>query len=382
LLAEVTRCNVPIAGKAELLVKLAGADPKYRAQAVSLLARQDKRTPEGVALLQKTILEEGGKPALQAQALRALQDAAVRDKHFDAVIAVLASLNGTKLAAQLKAVRDDFIRDGTLAEAAAEFGKLTQSPDAGRRELGYRVLIQIATNFQLPVEPRNLASRLLEEAWTKPASTVSMLRAIGDAQAEEYLLQVKQHLGDARPEVKEAAAYAARTLDLEALEKLAQSGSRVGIMIYEEVVAKVMNEKGNAERGKRLFAKQGCVLCHTVSALETPKGPYLADIGSKQKREELLESILKPSAKLAQGYEPWIIALTNGKVVTGFIVRESGEEVELRNLGGISTMIPKASIDARQRGTISIMPEGLVNALTIEDLASLVAYLESLRTKN
>src|SRR5262249_18426856 len=157
----------------------------------------------------------------------------------------------------------------------------------------YRVLLQIAANLQLPVAPRNLAGKYLEEAWTKAATAVSLLRAIGDAEAEEYSLQIKQHLSDTRAEVKEAATYAAKRIDLEALEKAAKSGSRVGTMPYEEVVAKVMKDKGSAQRGVRLFAKQGCVLCHTVSALETPKGPHLIDIGNKQKRDELLESILK-----------------------------------------------------------------------------------------
>jgi putative heme-binding domain-containing protein len=382
LLLEVTRSNVPIAGKADLLVHLAVADPKYRAQAVPLLATQEKLSAEGLALLQKTALEETGKPALQAQALRGLHNAAVQGKNFEAIVSVLAKLNGAPLSPQVKAARDGFLHDGALAEAAGAFGKLTESPDAARRELGYRVLLQISGSFQLPVGPRNQAGKVLEQAWTKPATTVSLLRAIGDAEAEEYLLQIKQHLSDARPEVKEAAAYAAKRIDLEALEKAAKTGSRVGTMAYEDVVAKVMVEKGNAERGVRLFAKQGCVLCHTVSSLETPKGPHLEDIGSKQKRDELLESILKPSAKLAQGYESWLIALDSGRTVTGFIVRESGEQIELRNVGGISMMIPKTAIDTRERGMVSIMPEGLANALTVEDLASLIAYMETLRTKN
>jgi putative heme-binding domain-containing protein len=123
------------------------------------------------------------------------------------------------------------------------------------------------------------------------------------------------------------------------------------------------------------------VLCHTISSLDTPKGPHLEDIGSKQKREELIESILKPSAKLAQGYEPWNFTMLDGKIVSGFVVRETGEEIEIRNVGGISTMILKADVDTRVRGEISIMPEGLANGLTVQELASLVSYLESLKTK-
>jgi putative membrane-bound dehydrogenase-like protein len=382
LLQEVNRCNVPIAGKAELTVKLALADAKYLPQAVTVLANQNELSPDGLALLRKGALEETAKPTLQAQALRGLHNAAVKAKNFDAVIPVLASLGGPAVAAEVRAARNAFLRDGALADAVPVFGKLTQDADAARRELAYRVLLQIAGNSQLAVAPRNQAGKFLEEAWTKAGTTVSLLRAIGDAEAEEYTLQVKQYLGDKRQDVKEAAGYAAKLIDLDALEKAAKSGSTVGNMPYEDAVASVLKEKGNPKRGLRLFAKQGCVLCHTVSQLETPKGPHLEDIGSKQKREELLESILKPSAKLAQGYETWLVTLQDGRIMTGFVVRESGEEIELRNVGGISTTIPKAQIDTRDRGTISVMPEGLVSSLTVPELASLVAYLESLRTKN
>ena len=53
----------------------------------------------------------------------------------------------------------------------------------------------------------------------------------------------------------------------------------------------------------------------------------------------------------------------------------------MRNVGGISALVAKAEIDTRVRGEVSIMPEGLVNGLTVQELASLVSYLESLKSK-
>lgn len=63
---------------------------------------------------------------------------------------------------------------------------------------------------------------------------------------------------------------------------------------------------------------------------------------------------------------------------TGFVVRESGEEVELRTATGASVIISKEDIDARKKSELSVMPEGLVANLTPGELASLIAYLESL----
>ena len=90
---------------------------------------------------------------------------------------------------------------------------------------------------------------------------------------------------------------------------------------------------------------------------------------------------LEPSAKVAQGFEPQKIATVDGRTYEGFIVRESGDEVELRDVQGSATVLPKKDIDARARGEQSIMPTGLADPLTIHDFASLLAYLESLKSK-
>ena len=61
--------------------------------------------------------------------------------------------------------------------------------------------------------------------------------------------------------------------------------------------------------------------------------------------------------------------------------RESGDELELRNATGAIVLIPKAEIDERGKSEQSIMPNGLLDPLTPHDLASLLAYLESLKNK-
>jgi putative heme-binding domain-containing protein len=95
----------------------------------------------------------------------------------------------------------------------------------------------------------------------------------------------------------------------------------------------------------------------------------------------LTESILKPSAKIAQGVEPQTFALVDGRTFEGFVVRESGDEIELRDAQGRATVLPRKDIEERARGKVSIMPTGLVDALSTGDFASLLAYLESLKSR-
>jgi putative heme-binding domain-containing protein len=103
------------------------------------------------------------------------------------------------------------------------------------------------------------------------------------------------------------------------------------------------------------------------------------DIGKRYSAAELLESILKPSAKIAQGYETYTFTTVKGRVFTGFIVNESAAVVEIRELTGVRRRLKQKEIDSRTRQKQSTMPEGLVNNLTAEQLADLIAYLQSLK---
>ncbi|MEJ7594462.1 MAG: c-type cytochrome, partial [Planctomycetaceae bacterium] len=135
---------------------------------------------------------------------------------------------------------------------------------------------------------------------------------------------------------------------------------------------------GDAEKGRLLFQQQSCINCHTFANGQQPKGPHLVDLGKRYKRAELLESILQPSKKLAQGFDTWAIAMDDGKVYTGFVVLESAETVTLRDATGVSRELLQDNIEDRVKQEISMMPLGIVGNLSPEQLADLIAYLESL----
>ena len=112
--------------------------------------------------------------------------------------------------------------------------------------------------------------------------------------------------------------------------------------------------------------------------IQRPKGPHLADIGKRYKRIELIESILLPSRKIAQGFDTWAFAMDDGKVYTGFVTLESVETVTVRDATGISHELHQQNIEDRLKQEISMMPLGIVGNLSPEQLANLIAYLESL----
>lgn len=153
---------------------------------------------------------------------------------------------------------------------------------------------------------------------------------------------------------------------------------QIGNLGYAESVRRALELTGDVTRGQELFRARSCVSCHTATAGQRPVGPHLADIGKRYKPEELLESMLKPSEKIAQGYETQLFLLANGEVVTGFVISETGRQLVVRDSQGKTYKIARDEIDERSRQTVSAMPEELLGSLRATELADLLAYLQSL----
>jgi putative membrane-bound dehydrogenase-like protein len=153
---------------------------------------------------------------------------------------------------------------------------------------------------------------------------------------------------------------------------------QIGNTTYEAAAARTLAARGDAGKGKIFFSSQSCAICHTDADGQTPKGPHLVDIGKRYSAAELVESILKPSEKIAQGFETYRFEMTDGRVFTGFVVSQSGKTVRTREATGLERELPLAQIESRTIQKLSMMPDGLVDNLTPAELADLVAYLRSL----
>jgi mono/diheme cytochrome c family protein len=80
---------------------------------------------------------------------------------------------------------------------------------------------------------------------------------------------------DPSADVVRAAAYAAGRLGMKGAGVAAESREMIEKVGYEKTLELAQKEKGDAGQGKEIFARVGCVGCHTVTASEPPKGPYL-----------------------------------------------------------------------------------------------------------
>jgi putative heme-binding domain-containing protein len=288
------------------------------------------------------------------------------------------STQDDKVPDELAGAWDEFVRDPKHGREVAFFVELAETGAQGKGRLAYGVLIQLANRRFSSRETNAEATRVIEKAWAAPASAVQLLYAIAQLRADQYAHQVRALAGDPRPGLSKAAAFAADRLGLKAEPGPTAGQPLIESLPYDQVVTAAAKEPGEPKAGRELFLKQGCVACHTVSATEPLKGPFLGGIAARYNRSELCESILKPGAKVAQGFETQWFTTRDGDEIEGFVVREAGDEIEVRNVQGISTTLTRPSIKERGRRETSAMPIGLADKLTPSQLASLLAYLESL----
>lgn len=109
---------------------------------------------------------------------------------------------------------------------------------------------------------------------------------------------------------------------------------QIGNMSFESAAQRALRTKGDADRGLALFTRQSCRACHTVADGQMPRGPHLVDIGKRYSPTELVESILKPGAKIAQGHEAYTFATADGLAYSGFIVSEGAKTLQIRESSG------------------------------------------------
>lgn len=131
-------------------------------------------------------------------------------------------------------------------------------------------------------------------------------------------------------------------------------------------------KSADLSNGRRLFAKT-CSACHTLFGEGGKIGPDITG-SNRANLDYILENILDPSAIVGKDYRMTILALTDGRVVSGLIQKETDSAVTVRTIND-TVVVAKSDIDERKLSDQSLMPEGQLNQLTPEEQRDLIAYL-------
>lgn len=134
-----------------------------------------------------------------------------------------------------------------------------------------------------------------------------------------------------------------------------------------------------AAEGEQIFRSPqlGCLKCHAVGGAGGRVGPDMISLGGSAQPDYLLESLLDPNAKVKENYNTTVVVTTAGKMFSGVKVSQSRQELVLRSAENKLISVPAGDIDETGDG-VSLMPEGLVDALTDREIAALVRFLSEL----
>jgi putative membrane-bound dehydrogenase-like protein len=145
-------------------------------------------------------------------------------------------------------------------------------------------------------------------------------------------------------------------------------------------ISELVKRKGDSAKGQLVFAKIGtCAKCHVVNGEGKEVGPNLSEIGKKLSKESLYESILYPSASISHNYETYVIETKSGSVVNGLLVSKTANEITVKDAESLVRTYKTAEVESITRSPVSLMPADLHKALSTQDLADLVEYMQTLR---
>ncbi|MEQ1771749.1 MAG: HEAT repeat domain-containing protein, partial [Devosia sp.] len=200
----------------------------------------------------------------------------------------------------------------------------------------------------------------------KPALVRVLFTAIrrGEIKPPEVpSLRRAELLKHANPELRAEAAELFQSLE---------GGDRMAVYrAHREILATA----ADPAPGAAVFARV-CSACHTFQSVGGKVGPDLTGF-RHQPADALLLHILVPNYEVAPGYQAMAVTTRDGRSLSGWLAAETAGSITLRTAFGTEETVLRESISSLSGSGVSLMPDGLEQAMTKAELATLIAYLKS-----
>ncbi|MFT4547176.1 MAG: quinoprotein glucose dehydrogenase [Verrucomicrobiales bacterium] len=139
-------------------------------------------------------------------------------------------------------------------------------------------------------------------------------------------------------------------------------------------------EGGDPLQGRKVFENQGiCLKCHTALRGDGDAGPPLGTIARLRRDDELLDSLLNPSATIVPGYGIATITLKDDTAIVGSSIEETDTQLILKDASGAMKEIPLTNIKSRSAEISAMPPMFTTGILSKQDLRDVMAFLKSLQ---
>ena len=365
------------------------------------IARADHRSPADRLALFRAIqqgMQERGESL----------DAEVRKDAADLCRELLAAGHADQIGAGIEAAREfqlaelipDLRRVATSGPADSRRGQAMQAIAAIDPASGLTLLRELLKASATPIEVRESAAitlanlerpeaqaAVLEVLPTAPQrleSTMAAALARRKAGAEALLKAIEAGKGSARLLQERPIVIGLENAEIDHLsERIAAvlKGLPPADQKLRELLqnrrAEFLRSANDPARGASVFEKN-CAICHQLQGKGAKVGPQLDGIGSRG-LERLLEDVLDPNRNVDQSFRVTNLALQNGQIVSGLLLREEGEILIVADAQGKEIRIPKATVEERSTAQLSPMPANLSAQIPEPEFQDLMAYLLSRR---
>jgi putative heme-binding domain-containing protein len=299
---------------------------------------------ERMAYDQETVAVQAGRPVLFV-----LENADAMPHNF--VIVKPGAMQEVGDAAERQAVNPAFAKQGFVPNSPLVLAKSGLLPPQGTQKV----------NFQAPTEPG-----VYPFVCTYPGHWRRMFGAL-------YVVDdLEAYLADP------AAYLAAHPLEIKD-ELLKDRRPRTEWTFADLEGSLATLEKGRSYlHGRELFRTASCLSCHKMGDAGNAFGPELAKLDAQMTPVEIARHILEPSLRIDEKYRSTTVVTDDGRAVTGLVVTETPAElaiVENPVAKAEPVRIAKDAIEERTTSAVSIMPKGLLDKLSRDEVLDLVAYV-------
>jgi putative heme-binding domain-containing protein len=327
------------------------------ALAGELLGSNDPREVQTGISLASSFRLDGARDRLTALAL----GDEVPEPHRVEALAALAAIDPQGALPVLTRALSDPSRPLPLRDRAAALLAATNRPEA-----------QAALIAALPTAPERLQSAIAAGLAGRRAGAEALLDAVASGKASARLLQenrVAGPLGNAGvADLRERLAVLLRGLPP------ADKKTAALISVRRAGFAR---SKADPDAGLKIF-EANCAACHQIEGRGSRVGPQLDGVGLRG-LDRLLEDVLDPSRNVDQTFRLTTLALNDGRVVSGLLLREEGEVLVLADAQGKDVRVPKNTVEEQTISPLSPMPANFSEQIAESDFYRLIAYLLSRR---
>jgi putative heme-binding domain-containing protein len=290
----------------------------------------------------------------------AMGDSAPEGQRLEALSA-LSAIDPKAAQPVLTRVLTDPTRPLSIRDRAATLLAAANQPEA-----------QAALIAALPTAPERIQTAIAAALATRKAGALALLDAVASGKASARLLQenrVAGPLGNAGvPDLADRLA--------KLLHGLPPADQKVRVLVAVRR-AGFGRSKADAAAGAKVF-ETSCAACHQIGGKGGKVGPNLDGIGQRGV-DRILEDVLDPSRNVDQAFRLTTLALKDGQVVSGLLLREEGEVLVVGDSQGKEVRVPKGSVEERKITPLSPMPANFSEQVPEPDFYRLIAYLLSQR---